>query len=115
VHVTVIALSPPGNTSSSCEESLALVSVLPYAACLHPQQGREYNMKKKYSTYCAYSIGCFLVWGLILAVRAALGNSSTTHNILLVFGGWCILVGPHRRPTGPEGSRWLPLDIVSTA
>ena len=46
---------------------------------------------KKYRNYWAYSIACFLVWGVVLLVRAtAFGNSSTTHDVLYVFAGWCI-------------------------
>ena len=30
------------------------------------------------------------MWGVTLTVRAALGNPSTTHSVLLVFLGWAI-------------------------
>ena len=63
------------------------------------RQGREYNMKK-YRNYWAYSIACFLVWGIILAVRAvAFGNSSTTHDVLFVFCRLvhCVGFGHHRQ------------------
>ena len=59
------------------------------SACVR-RQGKEYD-KKNYRNYWAYSIACFFVWGVILAVRAAVfGNSSTTHDVLFVFAGWCI-------------------------
>jgi len=44
----------------------------------------------KHRNYWSYSIGCFVVWGVLLAVVAAKGNKETTHNRLLVFGGWTI-------------------------
>jgi hypothetical protein len=64
---------------------------------------------KKYRNYWAYSIGCFLVWGVILAVRAAMGSSSTTHNVLLVFAGWCIawVSTTIARSVYPPPKRWL--------
>jgi hypothetical protein len=64
---------------------------------------------KKYRNYWVYSIGCFLVWGVILAIRAALGNSSTTHSVLLVFGGWCIawVSATIARSVYPPPKRWV--------
>jgi hypothetical protein len=44
----------------------------------------------KYRNYWIYSIGCFVVWGVLLAIVAAQGKSDKTHTILLVFGGWVI-------------------------
>ena len=44
----------------------------------------------KYHNYRDFSIGCFLVWVVHLAVVAAKGNKATTQNHLLVFGGWAI-------------------------
>ncbi len=64
---------------------------------------------KKYRNYWTYSIGCFLVWGAILAIRAALGNSSTTRSVLLVFAGWCIawVSATIARSVYPPPKRWL--------
>ncbi len=64
---------------------------------------------KKYRNYWAYSVACFLVWGVILAVRAAIGNSSTTHDVLLVFAGWCIgwVSTTIARSAYPPPKRWL--------
>jgi hypothetical protein len=64
----------------------------------------------KYHNYWAYSTACFLVWGVILAVRAtAFGSSSTTHNVLLVFAGWCIawVSTTIARSVYPPPKRWL--------
>jgi hypothetical protein len=44
---------------------------------------------KKYRNYWAYSIGCFVVWSVLLAVVAAKRDNNRTRDILLVFGGWC--------------------------
>ncbi len=44
----------------------------------------------KYRNYWIYSIGCFVVWGVLLAVVAAQGKSDKTHTVHLVFAGWCI-------------------------
>ena len=72
-----VRLSQPGGTSSLARTPLALECVLPKASACVRRQGREYNMKK-YRNYWAYSIACFVVWGVVLAVRAsAFGNSST--------------------------------------
>jgi hypothetical protein len=64
---------------------------------------------KKYRNYWAYSIGCFLVWGVIFVVRAALGNSSTTHDVRLIFGGWCIawVSSTIARAVYPPPKHWL--------
>jgi len=63
----------------------------------------------KYRNYWVYSIGCFVVWGVILAVRAALGSSMTMHNVLLVFAGWCIgwVSTTIARSVYPPPKRWL--------
>jgi hypothetical protein len=65
---------------------------------------------KKYRNYWAYSIASFLVWGVILAVRAtAFGNSSTTHDVLFVFTGWCIawVSATIARSVYPPPKRWF--------
>jgi len=64
----------------------------------------------KYRNYRIFSIGCFVVWGVILGVVAAQGKSAKTHTILLVFGGWVIawVSGTIARFVYPPPSRWLP-------
>ena len=65
---------------------------------------------KKYRNHWAYSIACFLVWGIILAVRAvAFGNSSTTHDVLFVLAGWCIawVSATIARSVYPPPKRWF--------
>jgi hypothetical protein len=44
----------------------------------------------KSRNYWVYSIACFVVWGVLLAVVASQGKSGRTHTVLLVFGGWVI-------------------------
>jgi hypothetical protein len=76
--------------------------------CLRRSQEREYIMKK-YRNYWTYSVGCFLVWGVILVVRAAIGSSSTTRDVLLVFAGWCIawISTTIARYVYPPPKRWM--------
>jgi hypothetical protein len=45
-------------------------------------------MKDQLKTYTAYSIGCAVVWALVLAILAAAGNKEKLRRILPVFGGW---------------------------
>ena len=45
-------------------------------------------MRDRPKTYTAYSIGCAVVWALVLAILAAAGNKETLRRILPVFGGW---------------------------
>ena len=47
-------------------------------------------MRPLRGTYTGYSIGCAVVWAVILAAVSAAGASTTRHTILLVFGGWWI-------------------------
>jgi hypothetical protein len=64
----------------------------------------------KYRNYWMYSIGCFVVWGVLLAVVAAQGKNDRTHTVLLVFGGWVIawVSGTIARFVYPPPRRWLP-------
>jgi hypothetical protein len=63
----------------------------------------------KYRNYWVYSIGCFLVWGVLLFVVAANGNKTTTHNVLLILGGWAIawVSTTIARYVYPPPKRWL--------
>jgi len=47
-------------------------------------------MKLRLNTYTAYSIGCAVVWAVILAVVAAEASKDTKHNFIVVFLGWVI-------------------------
>jgi hypothetical protein len=63
----------------------------------------------RYRNYWIYSIGCFVVWGVLLAVVAAQGKSDKTHAVLLVFAGWCIgwVSTTFARFVYPPPKRWL--------
>jgi hypothetical protein len=47
-------------------------------------------MKPRSSTYTGYSIGCAIVWAVILAVVSSTTDRATKHTFVLVFGGWAI-------------------------
>lgn len=66
-------------------------------------------MRRSYTTY---SIGCAIVWVVILVVVAAT-NHSRLHTFMLVFGGWVIgwlsatiarSVYPPPKPRQPMGA-----------
>ena len=63
----------------------------------------------KYRNYWVYSIGCFLVWGILLVALAVKGDRTTSHNVLLVFGGWAIawVSTTIARYVYPPPKRWL--------
>ena len=44
----------------------------------------------KNRSYRGWSLGCFAVWAVLLAVVTAKGRKDTTRDIFLVFGGWTI-------------------------
>jgi hypothetical protein len=47
-------------------------------------------MRRRFSTYTAYSIGCAVVWAAILAGVSSAADTTTRHEFVLVFGGWVI-------------------------
>ena len=47
-------------------------------------------MKLALKTYTAYSIGCAVVWAVILVVVVSQASKNTAHTFFLVFGGWVI-------------------------
>jgi hypothetical protein len=48
------------------------------------------GLKRSLRTYTANSIGCAVVWTVVLAVVVSKANKDTAHTFLLVFGGWVI-------------------------
>jgi hypothetical protein len=68
-------------------------------------------MSRRFHTYTAYSIGCAIVWAIILAGVSSAAGSATRHKLMLVFGGWVIgwlsatiaraVYPPPKRHTGP--------------
>jgi hypothetical protein len=64
----------------------------------------------RHRSYWTYSIGSFVVWGILLAVAAANGSEETRKkNLLLVFGGWTIswISQTIARVVYPPPRRWL--------
>ena len=47
-------------------------------------------MRRHRNTYTGYSIGCAIVWAIILAVTSAEASDAFRRTIMLVFGGWVI-------------------------
>jgi hypothetical protein len=45
-------------------------------------------MRGRRGTYTGYSIGCAVVWAVILSVLGALGKKEKFRRILPVFAGW---------------------------
>ena len=49
------------------------------------------RLLRKYSgTYVGYSIGCALVWAIILATVCTQAGDGTRHTFAVFFGGWAI-------------------------
>jgi len=46
-------------------------------------------MRRRLSSYTAYSIGCAIVWAVLFAIGAA-HPKNTDHTIVLVFSGWVL-------------------------
>jgi hypothetical protein len=47
-------------------------------------------MRRRLHTYTAYSIGCAIVWAVLLALVAATAKADRRDTILLVFAGWVL-------------------------
>ncbi|MGD0165783.1 MAG: hypothetical protein ABSC51_00630 [Gaiellaceae bacterium] len=47
-------------------------------------------MRKRLNTYTAYSIGCAVVWAVLLAAVAAAATAGKFHVFLLIFAGWVL-------------------------
>jgi hypothetical protein len=64
----------------------------------------------KYRNYWVYSVGCLVVWGVLLAIVAAKADSHRTQEVLMVFGGWCIgwVSTTIARFVYPPPRRWFP-------
>lgn len=67
--------------------------------------------RRFHNTYTGYSIGCAIVWAIILAGVSSVAESATRRTFMLVFGGWVIgwlsatiaraVYPPPKRHTGP--------------
>jgi hypothetical protein len=69
----------------------------------------------KYRTYWVYSVGCFVVWAVLLAVVAAM-DTKTKHNVVLIFSGWAIawVSTTIARYVYPPPRRWLKANTPTT-
>jgi hypothetical protein len=47
-------------------------------------------MRDRLRTYTAYSIGCAIVWIVLIVVGVETGKTSTRHTVLYVICGWAI-------------------------
>jgi hypothetical protein len=47
-------------------------------------------MRWRRNSYTGYSIGCAIVWAILLAVVSAAPDTDTRHKVALVFAGWWI-------------------------
>lgn len=47
-------------------------------------------MRDRLNTYTAYSIGCAVVWAVLLTAVAAVATTAKLHVFLLLFAGWVI-------------------------
>ena len=47
-------------------------------------------MRWRRNSYMGYSIGCAIVWAVLLTVVSTAADADTRHNVVLVFGGWWI-------------------------
>ncbi len=68
---------------------------------------------KRRRTYTTYSIGCAVVWAVILAAVFTYADGATRHTFAVFFGGWVIgwlsatiarVVYPPPRPRTPAGT-----------
>ncbi len=53
-------------------------------------------MGNRFRSYTAYSIGCALVWAVILVAVAAAATTAKLHIFLLLFAGWAMVVSQTR-------------------
>jgi hypothetical protein len=51
---------------------------------------RVRTARKNFRTYTAYSIGCAVVWAVILAGAWAQASEAKRHTVALLFAGWVI-------------------------
>jgi hypothetical protein len=47
-------------------------------------------MSQRLNSYAAYSLGCAIIWAVILIAVAAGATAAKLHTFLLLFAGWVI-------------------------
>jgi hypothetical protein len=64
----------------------------------------------KHRSYLTYSIACFLVWAILIALTGARAKNGRFHDVVLVFAGWtlCWVSATIARSVYPPPKRWLP-------
>jgi hypothetical protein len=64
---------------------------------------------KKLRTYTAYSIGCAIIWAIILSIFAATESSNYMGYTLCIFYDWiiCWVSGTIARIAYPPPAKWL--------
>jgi hypothetical protein len=65
-------------------------------------------MRRSLRTYTAYSIGCAIVWAVLLIAGALAGKGSASHTVLYVFFGWVLgwLSATIARVVYPPPKKW---------
>jgi hypothetical protein len=65
-------------------------------------------MNTRLKTYTSYSIGCAVVWAVILIITQIEANSDTRHTVRLVSQGWWIgwLSATIARSVYPPPKKW---------
>src|SRR5450759_4415811 len=74
-----------------------------------PRTGHDARVRDRLNTYTAYSIGCAVVWAVLLAAVAAGATTAKLHIFLLLFAGWvlgCNSATIARFVYPPPTSRW---------
>ena len=69
-------------------------------------------MKFSLRTYAAYSIGCLVVWAVLLAVVESTAGNSKRHTVLLVFLGWWAGRGGSVGQVAGRGRAWRRVNAV---
>jgi hypothetical protein len=71
-------------------------------------------MRLSLNTYTTYSVGCAVVWAVILAVVASEASKDVAHSLLLVFLGWVIgwLSATIARAVYPRPKSRQPVDVA---
>jgi hypothetical protein len=73
-------------------------------------------MRRSLRTYTAYSIGCGVVWAVLLTTCALAGNGSASHSVLYVVLGWVLgwLSATIARSVYPPPKKWRQSGITAS-
>jgi hypothetical protein len=72
-------------------------------------------MRRSLRTYTAYSVGCGVVWAVLLIAGTLAGNGSASHTVLYVFLGWVLgrLSATIARVVYPPPKKWRQSGITA--